>query len=208
MRLGIFGGTFDPPHNGHLQLAQYVLKQKSFEKLIFVPAYKVSYADKISSASFKDRFRMIQLAITDFDKFEVSDVESVRGGESYTIETLQHFRKRYNTEKEDLFLIIGADSLLRFSEWKSPDAILNESSVCVLRRPGINDDRLSKRFSKKVELLDNELTSVSSSDIRERIQNGRDVGDLLDTKVLDYISVRKLYTKLTSTRSGGQDRRR
>ena len=194
MRLGIFGGSFDPPHTGHLRLARFVLKKKSLDKLIFVTAFKTPYTDKSSSVSFEDRFKMTQLTVENSAEFEVSDIEGVRGGESFTVDSVRYFRELYSLKADQLFLIIGADSLMRFDEWKSPDAILNECSVCVLKRAEVKHKNFDKRFIDKVEFLDNELMAVSSSDIRNQIREGRDVEQLVDRKVIEYISERKLYS--------------
>ncbi len=194
MRLGIFGGSFDPPHNGHLQLARFVLKKKSLDKLIFVTAFKTPYTDKSTSVSFEDRFKMTQLTVEKLAGFEVSDIEGVRGGDSFTVDSVRYFRELYSLEADQLFLIIGADSLMRFDEWKSPYAILNECSVCVLKRSEVKYENFDKRFIDKVEFLDNELMALSSSDIRNQIREGKDVEQLVDKKVIEYISDRKLYT--------------
>ena len=194
MRLGIFGGSFDPPHTGHLQLARFVLKKKSLDKLIFVTAFKTPYTDKSTSVSFEDRFRMMQLTVENLAGFEVSDIEGVRGGDSFTVDSVRYFRELYSLEADQLFLIIGVDSLMRFDEWKSPYAILNECSVCVLKRAKVKQENLDKRFIDRVEFLDNELMAVSSSDIRNQIREGRDVEQLVDRKVIEYISNKKLYS--------------
>ena len=193
MRLGIFGGSFDPPHTGHLRLARFVLKKKTLDKLIFVTAFKTPYTDKSTSVSFEDRFRMTQLTVENLAGFEVSDIEGVRGGDSFTVDSVRYFRELYSLEADQLFLIIGADSLMRFDEWKSPDAILNESSVCVLKRAEVKRENLDEQFIDRVEFLDNELMAVSSSDIRNKIREGGDVEQLVDRKVIKYISDRKLY---------------
>ncbi|MCH8305862.1 MAG: nicotinate (nicotinamide) nucleotide adenylyltransferase [Candidatus Marinimicrobia bacterium] len=193
MRLGIFGGTFDPPHNGHLRLAQFVFEKKSLDKLIFVTAFITPYSDKTSSVSFENRFRMTQLMIENSADFEASDVEGVRGGDSFTIDTVRQFKELYSLEADQLFLIIGADSLLRFDEWKTPEAILNECSVCVLDRAEVKQEKLDKLFIDSVEFLDNELMAESSSDIRNRIRENKGVDEFLDNKVINYIYDKKLY---------------
>lgn len=193
MRLGIFGGTFDPPHNGHLRLAQFVFEKKSLDKLIFVTAFITPYSDKTSSVSFENRFRMTQLMVENSADFEASDVEGVRGGDSFTIDTVREFKELYSLEADQLFLIIGADSLLRFDEWKTPEAILNECSVCVLDRAEVKQENLDKRFIDSVEFLDNELMAESSGDIRNRIRENRGVDEFLDSKVINYIYDKKLY---------------
>ena len=193
MRLGIFGGTFDPPHNGHLRLAQFVFEKKSLDKLIFVTAFITPYSDKTSSVSFENRFRMTQLMIENSADFEASDVEGVRGGDSFTIDTVRQFKELYSLEADQLFLIIGADSLLRFDEWKTPEAILNECSVCVLDRAEVKQEKMDKLFIDSAEFLDNELMAESSSDIRNRIRENRDVDEFLHSKVINYIYDKKLY---------------
>lgn len=193
MRLGIFGGTFDPPHNGHLRLAQFVFEKKSLDKLIFVTAFITPYSDKTSSVSFENRFRMTQLMVEKSADFEASDEEGVRGGDSFTIDTVREFKELYSLESDQLFLIIGADSLLRFGEWKTPEAILNECSVCVLDRAEVKQEKLDKLFIDSVEFLDNELMAETSSDIRNRIRENRDVDEFLDSKVINYIYDKKLY---------------
>ena len=194
MRLGIFGGSFDPPHTGHLQLARFVLKKKSLDKLIFVTAFKTPYTDKSSSVSFEDRLKMTQMTVEKISGFEVSDVEGVRGGDSFTVDSVRYFRELYSLGADQLFLIIGADSLARFDEWKSTNEILNECSVCVLNRAEVKHESFDKRFIDRVEFLDNELMEVSSSEIRNQIREGRDVEQLVDRKVIEYISDRKLYS--------------
>lgn len=193
MRLGIFGGTFDPPHNGHLRLAQFVFEKKSLDKLIFVTAFITPYSDKTSSVSFENRFRMTQLMVENSADFEASDVEGVRGGDSFTIDTVRQFKELYSLEADQLFLIIGADSLLRFDEWKTPEAILNECSVCVLDRTEVKQEKMDKLFIDSVEFLDNELMAESSSDIRNRIRENKGVDEFLDSKVINYIYDKKLY---------------
>ncbi|TFB10089.1 nicotinate (nicotinamide) nucleotide adenylyltransferase [Candidatus Marinimicrobia bacterium MT.SAG.2] len=193
MRLGIFGGTFDPPHNGHLRLAQFVFEKKSLDKLIFVTAFITPYSDKTSSVSFENRFRMTQLMIENSADFEASDVEGVRGGDSFTIDTVRQFKELYSLEADQLFLIIGADSLMRFDEWKTPEAILNECSVCVLDRAEVKQEKMDKLFIDSVEFLDNELMAESSSDIRNRIRENKGVDEFLDSKVINYIYDKKLY---------------
>jgi len=201
MRLGIFGGTFDPPHIGHLQLARFVFKTKSLDKLIFVTAFKSPYTDKTSSISFEDRFRMTQLAVENSAEFDVSDVEGIRGGDSFTIETVRYFRELYSLDADQLFLVIGADSLMRIDEWKSQEEILLECSVCVLRRARVKNENMDPRFIDKVEFLDNELITLSSSEIRKRIWEGGDVEQFVDRKVIEYISERKLYADLRGSAS-------
>ena len=190
MRLGIFGGTFDPPHLGHTRLALFTLGEKNLDKIIFVPAFHAPYPDKSASTSFDHRFRMTELAVRKQLRFEISSVEGERGGNSYTIDTIRHFKKKYRLSSEEIFLIVGADSFKRFDEWKDPKALLMECSVCVLKRIGAEIDQGD---IAKVELLDNELIETSSSDLRERMGSGTDMTKYLDDKVIGYIRRNRLY---------------
>ena len=200
MRLGIFGGTFDPPHLGHTRLALFTLSEKNLDKIIFVPAFHAPYPDKSASTSFDHRFRMTELAVREQLRFETSSVEGERGGNSYTIDTIRHFKKKYRLSSGEIFLIVGADSFKRFDEWKDPKALLVECSVCVLKRIGAEIEFTKDSFGEfdqgdiaKVELLDNELIETSSSDLRERIGSGIDMTKYLDDKVLGYIRRNRLY---------------
>ena len=126
MKIGLFGGTFDPPHLGHIRLALYVLNEKNLQKVMLVPAYKTPYDDKQSTVSFEHRFSMAKLAVEAHPDLEVSDIEGKRGGQSYTIDTIRQVKKLYGLSSEELYLIVGADGFLRFSEWKEPESILTE----------------------------------------------------------------------------------
>ena len=190
MRLGIFGGTFDPPHLGHTRLALFTLSEKNLDKIIFVPAFHAPYPDKSASTSFDHRFRMTELAVRKQLRFEISSVEGERGGNSYTIDTIRYFKKKYRLSSGEIFLIVGADSLKRFDEWKDPKALLTECSVCVLKRIGVEIDQGD---IAQVELLDNELIETSSSGLRERILSGANLAKYLDDKVIEYIHKNRLY---------------
>jgi len=194
MKVGIFGGTFDPPHRGHTQLASFILKEKNLDKIIFVPANRAPYTDKNPTASFAHRLEMTRLAIGEDERFELSDVEGERGGNSYTIETIRHFSEKHHLEKDDIVLIIGSDSLKRFGEWKSPDAIIEESTVLVLRRETLVRDDFDKRFFDRVEFLENELIEISSSKLRSGIQSTNKISEYISQDVLNYITENNLYS--------------
>ena len=193
MRLGILGGTFDPPHLGHTELALFTLNEKNLDKIIFVPAFHAPYPEKSASTSFDHRFRMTETAVQGYTQFEVSGVEGERGGNSYTIDTIRHFKKEYRLSSGEIFLIVGADSFKRFEEWKDPKALLKECSVCVLKRIGVTSEKFDRGYVESVELLDNELIETSSSELREKIASGTDPTKYLDDKVTEYIHQNRLY---------------
>ncbi len=200
MRLGILGGTFDPPHLGHTELALFTLNEKNLDKIIFVPAFHAPYPDKSASMSFEHRFTMTELAVQEYPQFEISGVEGQRGGNSYTIDTIRHFKKKYRLSSGEIFLIVGADSFKRFKEWKDPKALLKECSVCVLKRIGVETEvtkdsfgEFDQGYAARVELLENELIETSSSELRERVVSGTGLTKYLDDKVIEYIRRHRLY---------------
>ena len=193
MRLGILGGTFDPPHLGHTKPSLFALSEKKLDKIIFVPAFHAPYQDKSASTSFEHRFRMTEIAVQGHSRFEISGVEGERGGNSYTIDSIRHFKKMDRLSSKEIFLIVGADSFKRFDEWKNPEALLKESSVCVLRRIGVEIDEFDQGYVERVELFENELIDISSRELRERIAKGADLTEYLDDKVIEYIYQNRLY---------------
>lgn len=193
MKIGLFGGTFDPPHLGHVRLALYVLNEKNLQKVILVPSYKTPYEDKESVVSFEHRFNMVNIAVETHPELELSDIEGKRGGESYTIDTIRQLKKLYDLSSEELFLIVGADSFQRISEWKEPESILSESRVCVLKRNDIDSVSYNEQYLKKAELLENDFYDVSSSELRMKLAAGDDLGNLIDERVIEYMRKNVLY---------------
>ena len=135
-RIGIFGGTFDPPHKGHLAIAEQAIKQLGLDSVYFVPAYIPPHKQQHSSTTAQHRMRMLKLAVRGRKKYRVSALELKRGGISYTIDTLKAFKQRF--PHIDFVLILGADNLLQFQSWKSPKTILQLSSLAVYKRKGFN----------------------------------------------------------------------
>jgi len=185
---------------GHTELALFTLNEKNLDKIIFVPAFHAPYPEKSASMSFEHRFTMTEIAVQEYPQFEISGVEGERGGNSYTIDTIRHFKKKYRLSTKEIFLIVGADSFKRFDEWKNPEALLQECSVCVLKRIGVETEVTKDFFGEsdqddieRVELLDNELIETSSSELRERIRSGANLAKYLDVKVIEYIHKNRLY---------------
>ncbi|MCM8775937.1 MAG: nicotinate-nucleotide adenylyltransferase [Candidatus Omnitrophica bacterium] len=191
MKLGIFGGTFDPIHVGHLEIAHAVHRQFLLDKIIFVPTrippHKVSRSD-ITPAS--QRYEMIQIAIQKESYFEVSDIEIKRSGISYTVDTLRELRKKY--PEAELFFILGADSLTEISGWRETDEIKKMARLIVAPR---ESHRVSGKMTTdpNIQWLKMPTVPLSSSEIRERIRGSRSVLGLLPEGVEDYIQKMKLY---------------
>jgi nicotinate-nucleotide adenylyltransferase len=193
-RIGIFGGSFDPPHLGHLVIAEMARRSFDLDVVFFVPAYKPPHKEGSHPSTARDRLAMTKLAVRGNAKLRVSDLELRRKGISYTVDTVRAFRDRFPTSQ--LFLIIGSDSLRQFHSWKSPGEILEGASLIVYRRPrsGRTNAHLG---SGKASFIKGPLMAISSSDIRNRIQRGKSIRYLVRDNVLSFIKREKLYSALT-----------
>lgn len=186
-RIGLFGGTFNPIHNGHLAIAQSAFEKLRLDKVIFVPAKLPVHKDPRLVVSPSKRLRMVELAVEAYKNFECSDIEIARKGKSYSIETVQEYRKKYADDK--LYFIIGADSSLKLHTWKRIDELVTMVSFVCVNRPGIALS-LSEKRCRHISMP---ALDISSSGIRSRIAKGLPVGYLLPQVVEDYIKKKKLY---------------
>lgn len=191
MNLGVFGGTFDPPHLGHLIVAESVQEQLPLEVVLFVPVFLAPHKPDGMFASPSHRLKMVQLAVNGNPRFRVSDVEVRRGGTSYTIDTLHTLRSLYPSDK--FFLIIGTDNLQIFRSWKEPQEVLNASSVVVINRPGFDRSVTENEIANRVRFIQVPAVEISGTDIRDRIRTGRSVRYLVPDSVRAYIEENHLY---------------
>ena len=193
VKFGLFGGSFDPVHNGHLELAKWTKNNLSLDHFIFIPAATPPHKQHVSITDPDHRFRMVQLAIKNWHGFAVSDLELKRKGVSYTIDTINYFRKQFNLKKANLYLIIGADSLVDFHTWRSPTKILRGCRVIVLPRPEIAMNDIAAEIKNKVKILAAPLFGVSSTEIRKLIKGKQPIDHLLPRPVAKYIVEHHLY---------------
>ncbi|MCU0644544.1 MAG: nicotinate-nucleotide adenylyltransferase [bacterium] len=193
VRVGLFGGSFDPIHNGHLELARWTKHNLSLDQFIFIPAATPPHKQHVSLSEPEHRLRMVQLAIKDWREFEVSDFELHRKGISYTIDTIDYLRRQFNLKKASLFLVIGADSLVDFHTWRSPARILRSCHVVVLPRPDISISHIADEMKKKVIILAAPLFDISSTEIRKLIKKRQSINHLVPEPVAKYIVEHKLY---------------
>ena len=126
MKICLFGGTFDPPHIGHLIIAETIKESERFDKMIFVPAFHPPHKDDSNLSSIEDRLEMLRLSVNHDDTFELSDIEIERGGISYTIETIRELKSRYDLTKRHIYFLMGSDALVQFHDWKDHVSILKE----------------------------------------------------------------------------------
>ncbi len=188
MKIGLFGGTFDPVHQAHVELAHQALKQFELEHLFWIPA-AVSPFKKTSDvlASAQDRLAMIQLVCEDEPRFEVSDYEIIQGGTSYSINTLRHFQLLFKSAQ--FFWILGADALRGVPQWKEAEIIMRDLTFLVANR---GDQGLDLAKEMKVLLINMNPHLASSSAIKTGLKDGR-YWDLIDARVATYIRANNLY---------------
>jgi nicotinate-nucleotide adenylyltransferase len=206
MRIGVFGGSFDPVHWGHLRLAECCWQQAKLDRVEFVPAAQQPHKPAGPVASPADRVAMLRLALAQRPEFAVSTVELDRGGVSYTADTLRELHERQPADQ--LYFLMGADSLADLPNWREPAEICNVATPLVVHRPGaaepnfdalrplVSAKRLAEIRSVQVEMP---ATPVSSSQIRRLIAEGGDWQSLVPVAVADYIVQRRLYTDVGSS---------
>ena len=193
-RIGIFGGSFDPPHIGHLVIAELAQRALKLDVVYFVPAYQPPHKRGSHSSTATQRLAMTRLAVRGNSMLRVSDIELRRKGISYTVETIRSFRKKFPSSQ--LFLIIGSDSLAQFHEWKSPAEILELASLIVYRRPHSGRVKGGTR-SSSVAFIKGPLMDISSTDIHKRIQQGKTIRYLVRDNVGSFIASKGLYSEVT-----------
>ncbi|MDD4125222.1 MAG: nicotinate (nicotinamide) nucleotide adenylyltransferase [Eubacteriales bacterium] len=192
MKIGVFGGAFDPPHMGHIRAARRVLDFIGLDLLYIVPAY-VAPLKEGPSATPEQRLEMCRLAFSfDSEKAVISDYEIAKGGISYTKDTIRYFLTQYPDPSDTLYLIIGTDQLMQLNKWKKPEYIFANTHIAVVSRygDGIPEKELEKYASQGARLIkvDIDVTEVSSTEIR-----CGDRCELIDNKVKEYIEAHGLY---------------
>ena len=190
VNIGILGGTFDPPHNGHIAIADQARNQLGLDVVYFVPTFIPPHKRQQSATSAQHRMAMLKLAVHGRTEFIVSPMELMRGGISYTVDTLRSFRDRF--PKDKFVLIIGADNLVQFNSWKSPKTILQLASLAVYRREGFNASL--KESDLDFIVLKGRMYPISSTEVRNRIEAGRSVRAMVPASIVSYINRYSLYT--------------
>ncbi len=192
IKTGIFGGAFDPPHNGHIRLAEEAVAQLKLKRLLIIPTYNAPHKDT-AAALFDDRIAMCSLAFGHIEGAEVSDIERTLGGTSYTINTVRELKRLYPASV--FYLLIGGDMLFDFTKWFRYEALLNETKVCAIARDNDSFVDMMEYANEigKVKVLPTKAVKVSSTEIRGRLKSGGDVSQLMCGSVIDYIGTRGLY---------------
>ena len=194
MRIGILGGTFDPPHYGHLKLAEAAIQALELDEVILLPANINPFKQKGRTASAKDRTEMTQLLQKRNDKLSFSDMEITRGGVSYTVDTLGELQMVHPGE---YWFIVGADTISTFTEWKNPQRVLRLCRLAVAVRPPLNKEDLQlqipEEFRDKIDIIEMTATDESSTTIRDRVIRDLPIQNMTTPEIVTYIRNNKLY---------------
>ena len=194
MRLGIFGGSFDPPHVGHLLAAVDAFEALDLDKLVFVPTAKQPLKSEVIAAPAHHRLAMVRLLVAADVRFDVDAVEIERAGLSYTVDTLDTFAQRFPSSER--FFLVGEDAMAAFGKWKNPQQILKLARVAVLRRPREGESAALERSSDRPNgtiALATRLVDVSSTEIRERVRTGKSIRGFVPETVAAFIETERLY---------------
>ena len=203
MKIGIFGGTFNPPHKGHVRMIDKMTEELELDKVLIIPNKLPTHKRCDDLADNRDRIAMCKIAFKN-PKYEISTIEMDRETDSYTIYTIEQLRKKY--PNDDLYLIIGSDMFLIFHKWYKHKEILDQCTICVASRNTDENiqslrsyafDKLGVYMPKldgkniHISLLD--AYEVSSSEIRERIATERSLYGIVDPEIIEYMESHKLY---------------
>jgi nicotinate-nucleotide adenylyltransferase len=189
--IGVYGGSFDPIHIGHLVTTRFVYEQRNLGKIIFMPCNISPLKTSNALINPEHRLKMLELALEPFPFFEVSDYEILKGDVSYTLDTLLELKKTYDS----IELIIGYDNLVIFDKWHEPEKILDIAKLIVMKRKTDDDAEVNNKFMNSAFIINTPSIEISATDIRNRILNGRSIDYLVPRKVNEYIQENRLYTK-------------
>ncbi len=196
LRIGILGGSFDPPHSGHHYLGVCLREKLRLDKLLIIPAGQPPHKEKRIRISDEDRLRLCQLVFPE-NYFQISQIEMKREGKSYTIDTLTELRKELR--RDELFLLVGADMLLYFDRWYRWRDILANCTLCAIARDNEHDAQQLRRYADevlgghKVQILSVPPLPVSSTEIRRKIAAGESIDGLMPPQAAAYIKQKRLY---------------
>jgi nicotinate-nucleotide adenylyltransferase len=215
-KIGLFGGTFDPIHCGHVKAAENAQDIFAFDRILFIPSYIPPHKESADVASAEHRLKMVELALSSFDRFFPSSIEIDARGTSYSIVTLNRIKEIFpNTE---IFFLLGIDAFLEIDTWKDYEDVLEQCSFIVMNRTGFRLDEAKEilaeeykqrmvevtgtfekenegLFIHKIYLLSINTMDVSSSEVRERVGKFQSIKDLVPENVEDYIKEKHLYLR-------------
>jgi len=199
MRIGVFGGSFDPIHFGHLILAEQCREQAKLDEVWFIPAARPPHKLDQPPSPFEQRLRMLHLALDGQAGFRVDELEAERPGPSYTADTLDELHRRH--PGNSWWLLIGSDTLPDLPQWYQPQRIVARAGLIVMERPGwpvMETEELKARLKLpdvvlRIERVNVPLVELASKDIRRRLRNGSSIRFMVPREVEDYLHKHKLY---------------
>lgn len=198
-KIGILGGTFNPPHNGHIALAQAAYSQLNLDKVLFMPSGISYFKAGTGVLPASERIKMTKLAIKDSEHFEIDISETLREGNTYTFETLQELNAKYNSTAE-FFFISGADTLFSIEKWKNPEIIFELCTLVTVVRDDhsiadmtLKKNELKQRYNARIEFLEFNHIDISSSMLREMCKNKNSISDFVPYALNEYICRKHLY---------------
>ena len=192
-RWGVLGGTFDPPHLGHFQLAVAATIQLALDHVLWIPSFRPPHKTVGTISSYADRVRMTEMTARRDRRFDVSRIESTLPGESYTVKTLAHLAQAL-PEKE-FFFIVGADVLPELRDWFRPERISRWATLACGIRAGYGRPDPTDLPVERVVYFESPEVDVSSSEIRRRVGAGQSITSLVTPDVAQYIAERRLYSE-------------
>jgi nicotinate-nucleotide adenylyltransferase len=191
MKLGIFGGSFDPVHHGHLIVAEYVRELAGLDRVLFVPTMISPHKAEAEATEAVHRLAMLREAVKDNPFFEILDIEIERGGISYTIDTLRLMKE--GRTSDEFFLMIGADNVRDFRTWKEPGEIVKQARLIVMNRPGFSAQPDDPELPADVIRCTVPAVDISATEIRRRVMRGLPISYLVPPSVSSYIDRHRLY---------------
>ncbi len=196
-RIGLFGGTFDPIHYGHLRLAEEAREFAQLDQVLFIPAARSPFRLEEPLTDAEHRLAMVRLAIASNPAFAVSEIEIQRGGISYTIDTVEALQQQY--PEGELFLILGADSLQGFPQWYQAERLAQKASLLAGARPPYEETTLWQSLPdwvrRRTLLVPMTPLAISASAIRQKVREGRSIRYLTPDDVIEYIQNNHLYAE-------------
>lgn len=198
MKTGIYGGTFSPPHIGHIAAARAFVSALELDELLIIPALIPPHKELDYPDDPKKRLEMCQLAFGEIDKAEICNIELCRGGKSYTVDTLTELTR----DGRELFLLCGTDMIMTLDTWYRPDEIFRLCTpVCIRRETSKNGEKLlrlkikeyKKKYGVEIPMIDAPTIEISSSELREAVRSGKSISEYVTPSVKAYIEENKLY---------------
>lgn len=198
MRLGVLGGTFDPIHFGHLLAAEEARVALGLDQVLFAPAGDPPHKQGHSVLPIAHRLAMVCLAIADNPAFAVTRVDIERPGPHFTVDMIRLLHDEWGTHADEIFLIMGADSLAQLSTWHEPARLITLCRLAVVARPGYRPDlaeleRALPGISRRLECVEMPVLGISSSDLQRRVREGRSIRYQVPAAVARYVAEHKLY---------------